>query len=61
MTDEQIKKLWYIYTMEYYSAIKRNESESAELRWMNLEPVIQSEVSQKEKDTYCILMHVYGI
>ena len=61
LTDEQIKKLWYIYTMEYYSAIKRNESESVELRWMNLEPVIQSEVSQKEKDTYCILMHVYGI
>ena len=42
LTDEQIKKLWYIYTMEYYSAIKRNESESVELRWMNLEPVIQS-------------------
>ena len=61
LTGEQIKKLWYIYTMEYYSAIKRNESESVELRWMNLEPVIQSEVSQKEKDTYCILMNVYGV
>ena len=48
LTGEQIKKLWYIYTMEYYSAIKRNESESVELRWMNLEPVIQSEVSQKD-------------
>ena len=61
LTDEQIKKLWYIYTMEYYSAIKRNEFESVKLRWMNLEPVIQSEVSQKEKNKHCILIHVYGI
>ena len=49
-TDEWIKKLWYIYTMEYYSAIKRNIFESVLIRWMNLEPITQSEVSQKEKD-----------
>ena len=53
-TDEWIKKLWYIYTMEYYSAIKRNALESVLMRRMNLEPIIQSEVSQKEKDRYCI-------
>ena len=50
------KEVWYIYTMEYYSTIKRNTFESI-LRWMNLEPIIQSEVSQKEKDKYCILTH----
>ena len=60
-TDEWIKKLWSIYTMEYYSTIKRNTFESVLMRWMNLEPIIQSEVSQKEKDKYCILMHIYGI
>ena len=60
LTDEWIKKLWYIYTMEYYSAIKRNAFELV-LRWMNLELIIQSEVSQKEKDKYCILKHIYGI
>ena len=60
-TDEWIKKLWYIYTMEYYSAIKRNTFESFLTRWMNLEPIIQSEVSQKEKDKYRNLMHIYGI
>ena len=59
--DEQIKKLWYICTMEYYSAIKRNAFESVLMRWMNLEPTIQSEVSQKEKDKYHILMHTYRI
>ena len=48
-TEEWIKKLWYIFTMEYYSAIKRKEFESVLVRWMNLEPVIQSEASQKEK------------
>ena len=58
-TDEQINKLWYIYAMEYYSAIK--ETESAVVRWMDLELVIPSEVSQKEKNKYCILMHIYGI
>ena len=60
-TDEWIKKLWYIYTMDYYSAIKRNAFESVLMRWMNLKPIIQSEVSQKEKDKYCILTHIYGI
>ena len=61
LTDEWIKKLWYIYMMEYCSAIKRNASESVLMRWMNLEPVIQSEVSQKEKNKYHILTHIYGI
>ena len=58
LTDEWIKKLWYILIMGYYSAIKRNTFESVLMRWMNPE---QSEVSQKEKDKYCILMHIYGI
>ena len=60
-TDEWIKKLGYIYTMEYYSGIKRNKFESVELRWMNLEPVIQYKVSQKEKNKYRKLMHIHGI
>ena len=60
-TDEWIKKLWYIYTMKYNSAIKRNTFESVLMKWMNLEPIIQSEVSQKEKEKYHILMHIYGI
>ena len=60
-TDEWIKKLWYIYIMEYYSAIKRNAFESVLVRWMNLESIIQGEVSQKEKDKYHILMHIYRI
>ena len=59
--NEWIKKLWCLYTMEYYSAIKKNAFESVLMRQMNLEPIIQSEVSQKEKDKYCILMHIYGI
>ena len=59
-TDEWIKKLWYIYTMEYYSAIKRNETESFVETWMDLEIVIQSEVSQKEKNKYRMLTHIYG-
>ena len=53
--------MWYIYIMEYYSAIKRRKSESVEMRWTYLEPVIQSEVSQKEKSKYCILTHIDGI
>ena len=57
LTD--IKKLWYIYTIEYYSAKKRNAFESVIMRWMNLEPIIHSEVSQKEKDKYHILTHIY--
>ena len=61
LTDEWIKKLWYIYTMEYYSAIKRNTFELVLMRCMNLEPIIQSQVSQKEKDKYRILTHIYGI
>ena len=60
-TDEWIKNLWYMYTMEYYSAINRDTFESVLMRWMNLEPVKQSEVSQKEKDKYCILTHIYVI
>ena len=59
--EEWIRKLWYIYTVEYYSAIKKNEFESVLMRWMKLEPVIQSEVSQKEKHQYSILMLIYGI
>ena len=55
LTDECIKKLWYIYAMECYLAIKRNTFESVLMRWMNLEPIIQSEVSQKEKNKY----HIY--
>ena len=60
LTDEWIKKLWYIYTMEYYSAIKRNTVESVLMRCMNLETTIQSEVSQKEKDKHRILTYIYG-
>ena len=56
--DEWIRKLWYIHAMKYYSAINRNASESVLMRWMNLEPIIQSEVTQKEKDKYCILTHI---
>ena len=55
------KKLLYIYTMEYYSAMKRNIFESVLMRWMNLEPIIQTEVSQKEKDKYHILTAIYSI
>ena len=61
MTDEWIKKMWHIYTMEYYSAIKTNEIGSFVEMWMDLESVIQSEVSQKEKNKYYILMHICGI
>ena len=60
-SDERISKLWYIYTMEYYSAIKKNTFESVLMRWMKLEPIIQSEVSQKEKQQYTLLTHIYGI
>ena len=59
--DKWIRKLWYIYTMEYYSAIKKNTFESVLKRWMKLEPIIQSEVSQKDKHKYSILTHTYGI
>ena len=60
LADKWIRKLWYIYTMGYYSAIKRNAFESVLMRCMNLE-LIQSEVSQKEKGKFCILMHIYRI
>ena len=59
--DEWIRKLWYIYTMEYYLAIKMNSFESVLMRWLKLEPIIQSEVIQKDKDQYSILTHIYGI
>ena len=59
--DEWIRKLWYVYTMECYSTIKKNSFESVLMRWMKLEPIIQSEVSQKEKHQYSILTHIYGI
>ena len=61
LADESIRKIWNIYTMEYYSAIKKNAFESVLMRWMKLEPIIQSEVSQKEKHQYSILMHIYRI
>ena len=59
--DEWIRKLWYIYTMEHYPAIKKNAFESVLMRWTKLEPIIQSKVSQKEKHQYSILTHIYGI
>ena len=61
MIDEWIKKMWYIYTMEYCSAIKGNEIGLFVEIWMDLESVIQSEVSQKEKNKYHIFSHICGI
>ena len=60
-TDEWKKKLWYINAVEYYSAIERNTFESVLMRWTNIEPILQSEVSQEEKYKYLILTHIYGI
>ena len=61
-TEKWIKKMWYIYTMEYYSAMKRNEIGSFVKMWMDLETYfIHSEVSQKEKNKYRLLMHRCGI
>ena len=60
-TVEWIKKMWHIYTMEYYSAIKRDNIELSVVRWMDLESVTQSEVSQTEKNRYHMLTHIYGI
>ena len=60
-TDEWRKKMWHIYTMDYCSAIKRNEIDLFIVRWMDLESVIQSEVSQKEKNKHWMLTHIYGI
>ena len=59
--DEWIRKLCYLYLIEYYSAVKKNTSESVLMRWMKLEPIIQSEVNQKEKHQYSILKHIYRI
>ena len=59
--DNWIRKLWYIYTMKYYSAIKKNAFESVLQRWMKPEPIIQSEVNQKEKHQYSVLTHIYRI
>ena len=53
--------MWHIYIMEYYSAIKRNEIELFVVRWMDLESVTQSEASQKEKNKYHMITHIYGI
>ena len=61
LTDDWLKKTWHIYTMEYCSARKRNEIELFVVRWMDLETVIQREVSQKEKNKYRMLRHIYGI
>ena len=60
-TDEWIQKLWYIYTTEYYSTIKNNAFESVLIGWMDLGPITQSGVSQKEKEKYYTLTHVCGI
>ena len=60
-SDEWIKKMWHICTMEYYSAIKRNKIQLFVVRWMDLKSVIQSEVTQKGKNKYCMLTHRYGI
>ena len=59
-TDEWIK-MWYVYTMEYYSDLKKNKIVPFAETWKDLEIVIQSEVSQKEKNRYCILTHIYAI
>ena len=59
--DEWIRKLWYIYTMAYYSTIKKNTFESVVMRWEKAGTIIQSEVNQKEKHRYSILTHIYGI
>ena len=61
LTDEWIKKLWYVYAMTYDSAIKRNTFESVLMRWTKLEPIIQNEVSQKEKIRCCIVRHIRGV
>ena len=59
--DKWLRKLWYIYTMEYYSAIKKNPFESDLMRWVKLEPITQNEVNQKDTEHYIILTHIYGI
>ena len=59
--DKWIRKLWYVHPMEYYLDFKKNAFESVLRRWMKLEPIIHSRVSQKEKHQYSILTHIYGI
>ena len=59
--DGWIGKLWYIHTMEYYSTVEKNSFESLLMRWVKLEPIVQSEVSQKDKEHYSMLTRVYGI
>ena len=59
--DKWIRKVWYIHKMEYYPGKQKNTSESVLMRWMKLEPIIQSEISQKEKHQYIILTHIYGL
>ena len=61
LADEWMRNLWYIYTMQYYSAVKKNAFESILMRWTKLEPIIQSEVSQKQKDQYSTLTHIFRI
>ena len=61
LEDEWIGNFWYIYAMEYYSAIKKGTFEFVLIRWMKLEPITQSEGSQEEKHRYSTLMHIYGI
>ena len=61
LAEEWIRKLWYIYTMHYYAAIKKNVFESDLMRWMKLERIIQNEISQKEKHQYSIVTHIHGI
>ena len=61
LADEWIRKLWYIYTVEYYSVIKKNALKSVLMRLMKLDPIIQSDISHKEKHQYSILMHIYRI
>ena len=61
LAEKWIRKLWYTYTMEYYSAIEMSKSESVLMRWKKLDCILQNEVSQKENHQYSILMHIYGI
>ena len=60
-TDEWIKKMWYIYTMEYYTAIKKNEILPFVTTWMDLEGIMLSKTSQRDKDKYCMISLVYAI
>ena len=61
LADEWIRKLWCIYTMEYYSVVEKSVFESILMRWIKLEPIIHSEVGQKVKHQYSRLTHIYGI